>query len=555
MRSRKGRYGARTASGPSLGLVLIGSTIIVCSLALGAMMLLTSRAVTQNLGAELSEKNTLLARSVARSTSSFLEGYFAALSTLAAEPDARTMKTLASAFPAFTSLMMVSPEGRVSLAMGGDSEVGYDVSKRGFFRDPPGPGGFSLSDSSMSRRSYHPTVYLSLHSRDALAVGELDLQSLSSYIGHLALRKDELAAIADARGTLVAHSDGRRVERSENVAWEPQVKDSLLQEGSTAREMDFEGRRVLLSAARVPGSDWMAIVAVPTAEGERVIARLRDSLMAATSIMVALILAAAIAVLSYIGRDFTNFTARLHALASGDYEVPEREPGFKEFRSLGMDFRFMADAVRNREQRLFANLEQKEALIREVHHRVKNNLQLVQSILSLGMRHIADEEAVSHFDRAIARIDALASVHEMLYYTDNIARLRFDNYLRSLAGALLDPAQLHIESEEVVLDMDRAIPGGLIANELITNAIKHGGKAAPLEVSVTLSIEKAGEASLARLDIEDNGPGFPEGFSPAQGDSLGLRLVVSLVQQLRGSWELSSGRGARWTIRFPIRLP
>ncbi len=544
----------RLSAGLSLNLFLVGSVIVSGVLALVAMTWQTGSAVRQHLSEELGDQSKSLARSVARNTSFFLESHFGALAALAAEPDERSLGTLASAFPAFSTLLVVDSTGKVRLSHGGDNEEGYDVSRREYYLGPVKSGQSYLSDSSISRRSYHPTVYLSQRVPQGIVAGELDLQSLSVYIAQLALKSEDLAAIADGRGTLVAHSDGSRVERSENLAWPPELKAAMFREDSAPKEMDFEGQRVLLSAAPVPGTRWMAIVAIPTAEGEHSVSRLRYSLLFAMSLIIALILGTSIVGLFYLASEFRGFAARMHAIASGDYELLPHEPVFSEFRSLARDFEHMAQKVKTRETGLSESLEHKEALIQEVHHRVKNNMQMVVSLLSLGQQQIDDPLARVHFERAIGRIDAMATVHEMLYYSGNLARLRFDDYLRSLALALVDPSCLRIESEVLVLDMDRAIPGGLIANELITNAIKHSGKDRAVEIRLCLAIEGRPEEgmAMARLEVADNGRGFEEGLDPEHSGTLGLRLVLSLIQQLRGSWELSNDCGAHWTIRFPL---
>ena len=439
--------------------------------------------------------------------------------------------------------------GRIEFAAGSGKETGYDVSQRDYFK-AAFLGRSYLSLSTLSQGSYHPTVYLSLPYPGGIAVGELDLKLLSDNIARLSLRSEDIVAIADAGGTLVAHSDSARVERSENIALISAFKDSLHSESVATQAVEFEGRRVLLSAARVPAFDWVAIVAEPAAKLDLEIARFRVPLLFETIGTASLVFLAALLALTYIGKDFTSLHVRLHAIALGDYSLPGKEPIFREFRVIALDFGNMANAVEDRERRLSASLGQKEVLIKEVHHRVKNNLQLVESLLSLEMHRRDDPEPGGSLDRARARIQALASVHEMLYLSEDMARLRFDEYLRALARDLVNLPTLRIETEELDLDIDRAIPCGLIANELITNALKYAGRGEgrPLEIGISLSVA----GGLAKLEISDNGPGFPPGFDPASSPSLGMHLVLSLVQQIEGSWHLAGEAGARWTISFPI---
>jgi len=555
-RNRPGKNGApltlarhRGVRGPSLALLLLCFSIAVIGLPLAGSIVQTMTAVTQLLRIQIDENNMLLARSIAREAGVFLESYFGALAALVSEPERQETQSLITAFPAFASLMIVDPTGRVRFSSGSDRETGYDVSQQDYFK-AAASGRPYLSLSSLSERNYHPTAYLSLSYPGGIAVGELDLQVLSDHIARLSLRSGDIVAIADAGGTLVAHSDGARVERSENIALVPEVIDSLASGQVAARDADFEGRRVLLSAAQVPGFDWTAIVAEPAAKLDAAIARIRGSLLVETIGMATIIFLAALSALTYVRKDIDGLLARLQAIELGDYSLPAKKPAFREFRVIALDFGNMAEAVRDREARLSESLGQKEILIREVHHRVKNNLQLVESLLSLEMRRRDDRGPDSSLKRASARIRALASIHEMLYLSEDLARLRFDEYLRSLARALVSLPTLHIETERLNLDIDRAIPCGLIANELITNALKYGsrGEGESPEISIGLSVSER----IASLEISDDGPGLPPDFDPSWCVTLGMHLVLSLVRQIEGSWHLSSDGGARWTIRFPV---
>jgi two-component sensor histidine kinase len=541
------RHGS--VGGFSLVLLLVCFAAAVIGLPLAGTIVRTVSAVTQRFRAELDEKNVFLARSIANEAGVFLESYFSALAALAAEPGEEATRSLISAFPAFMNLMIVDRSGRVEFEAGSGKETGYDVSQRDYFK-AAFLGRSYLSLSTLSHGSYHPTVYLSLPYPGGIAVGELDLKLLSDNIARLSLRSEDIVAIADAGGTLVANSDSARVERSENIALMPAFKDSLHTETVATQDVEFEGRRVLLSAARVPGFDWVAIVAEPAAKLDLEIARFRVPLLFETIGTASLVFLAALLALTYIGKDFTSLHLRLHAIALGDYDLPVKEPIFREFRVIALDFGNMANAVEDRERRLSESLGQKEVLIKEVHHRVKNNLQLVESLLSLEMHRRDDPEPGGSLDRARARIQALASVHEMLYLSEDLARLRFDEYLRALARDLVNLPALRIETEELDLDIDRAIPCGLIANELITNALKYGsrGEGTSPEIGIRLSVA----GGFAKLEISDNGPGFPPRFDPASSGSLGMHLVLSLVQQIEGSWHLAGEGEARWTIRFPI---
>jgi PAS domain S-box-containing protein len=202
-----------------------------------------------------------------------------------------------------------------------------------------------------------------------------------------------------------------------------------------------------------------------------------------------------------------------------------------------------------------AALLQRELLLRELNHRVKNNLQMVSSLLNLQAARMSDPETKEQFRKAIDRVQAVGDIHARLYQGEQLGRIEFDEYLRDLCGRLRESmldgksVALNVETEPVVLDIDRAIPLGLIVNELITNSIKHafpdGGKGT---ISVHLTNGEAGET--LRLMIGDDG----QGVTRKNGDDregLGIRLVEGLMQQVGGQMKLKDEPGARYEIVIP----
>jgi PAS domain S-box-containing protein len=212
------------------------------------------------------------------------------------------------------------------------------------------------------------------------------------------------------------------------------------------------------------------------------------------------------------------------------------------------------------EEKAVESLREKEALLCEIHHRVKNNLQVISSILQLQAKYIKDHEALEVFKDCQSRIRTMALIHEKLYRSDKLARIDFKDYLESLAGLLLR-SQLaqgvvlrhEWEIEAVTLDVDTAIPLGLIANELITNVLKHafvGRRQGFLRMAL-----RRGEAGYFQLIVRDDGQGVPPGFDPDKANSLGVRLVSILAKQIKGRMEFRNDHGAEFTITFQPTLP
>ena len=210
------------------------------------------------------------------------------------------------------------------------------------------------------------------------------------------------------------------------------------------------------------------------------------------------------------------------------------------------------------EEQVQASLREKEVLLREVHHRVKNNLQIVSSLLNLQIRRLTDPEMLKIFASTRNRVRAMAAVHERLYESGDFAKVDLAAHLGSLArmlahahaptGATVRPV---LRLDPVTVDLNTAVPLSLIANELITNALKYGfGE--DREGTLTLALRTDG--GYHELSIADDGPGFPAAIDPATSRTLGLRLVRDLTRQIRGELKIAStASGTSVAVRWPAQ--
>ena len=208
------------------------------------------------------------------------------------------------------------------------------------------------------------------------------------------------------------------------------------------------------------------------------------------------------------------------------------------------------------EEQLKKSLKEKELLLQEIHHRVKNNLQIIVSLLKLQSRYIYDKRDLEIFNKSRARVETMSLIHEKLYKSVDLANINMTNYIRDLTGHLfkaygVNPAdyKLTINSEEVNLGIDTAIPCGLIINELVSNSLKHAfriNQTGEIEINICLK-----ECSII-LNVSDNGVGLPKDFNMENTDSLGLQLVSTLAKQLDGDISInSSSSGASFSFTFP----
>ena len=207
------------------------------------------------------------------------------------------------------------------------------------------------------------------------------------------------------------------------------------------------------------------------------------------------------------------------------------------------------------EEALKQSLREKEILIREIHHRVKNNMQVISSILNLQSALLEDPRAKAAFKECQYRIKSMAMVHEKLYRAKDLSQIDFSEYLNTLARNIFldqqvkpDQVQLHLDIDQINLDINKAVPLGLIINELITNAFKHafrGGRKGNLWVR----LKKIGERGV-ELTVKDDGVGFPKGLDWKKAESLGLVIINTLVEQIDGKIELIPDGGTEFKITF-----
>lgn len=206
------------------------------------------------------------------------------------------------------------------------------------------------------------------------------------------------------------------------------------------------------------------------------------------------------------------------------------------------------------------SLHEKEVLLREIHHRVKNNLQIVSSLLNLQSTRISDPHIQRFFEESRGRIKSMALVHEKLYKSRDISNINFGSYLQTLCEGIRDffgpektaGIRMELDAEAHFLKVDTAIPCGLIVNELLMNCYKYAF-AGKKKGSITLRFrkEKNGRKELFMLEVCDNGKGLPSSFNIDTAESLGLQLVQMLSGQLGGTLKYANANGAAFCVQWP----
>jgi PAS domain S-box-containing protein len=207
------------------------------------------------------------------------------------------------------------------------------------------------------------------------------------------------------------------------------------------------------------------------------------------------------------------------------------------------------------EDRLRKAVKEKESLLREVHHRVKNNLQVISSLLNLQAASIKDPQVVQLFRESQTRITSIALLHETLHRSNDLSCIRMSNYLRTLAGHVfrsygIDPKAVVLDLlvEDLAFDIDTAMTCGMIVEELLSNSLKHayaGGKEGRIQIEL-----QAQDEGAYLLQVSDDGVGISKDGVKRNPGSLGLELVNLLAGKLDGTVELQRGPGTAWRIEF-----
>lgn len=210
------------------------------------------------------------------------------------------------------------------------------------------------------------------------------------------------------------------------------------------------------------------------------------------------------------------------------------------------------------QQKIEASLKEKEVLLREVHHRVKNNMQVVSSILNLQSSYVSDEYALALLKESQNRIKTMAIIHESLYQNKSFSSVNFSDYVRTLISNIIhsyssskEKIKVEMNIADVILPLDSSIPAGLILNELVTNAIKH---AFPGTRHGVITVDLKCEENLVFLELKDNGVGFKENVSFQNSHSLGLQLVNTLIEQIDGKYEFKSEKEIGTEIKVIFKM-
>jgi two-component sensor histidine kinase len=361
-----------------------------------------------------------------------------------------------------------------------------------------------------------------------LLVNSIEVRQFQQHLDEMALPAGWSLSLRDGKGDTMARRF--RPEKGET----PEIKDP-------------QGNFVAASTV----TPWSVELQVP-------FGLLREPILVAAVTLAAIILV--VTLISVLGgRLAGRKLSRSVAALAGDPASQSLHPAITEIEAVRKLLAESASERETSEQALRDSLEEKVSLLKEVHHRVKNNLQIVASLLSLQARRSTNREALDVLQDTQNRVKSMALLHEALYRSGNLARINFGVYVKDLCGQLLltygsvaNRVTLENRIGRIGLPLDYAVPCGLIVNELVSNALKH---AFPDERAGKISVElNAADKQSLVLSVSDDGVGTASDLEPAASLTLGLQLVSRLATQLGGKLKMapSESGGAAFSVYFPV---
>jgi len=257
-----------------------------------------------------------------------------------------------------------------------------------------------------------------------------------------------------------------------------------------------------------------------------------------------------------VGRDVTETKKLINDLEETKNKLEDKvKERTVDLTNANKDLETEIKERRKVEKQIKKSLDEKEVLLKEIHHRVKNNLQIISSLLNLRTGHAKNKKIPEFLKESQNRIKSMSLIHEQLYQSKDLAKIDFEEYMRDLTLNLFysygtNPEQISVNTnaKNIYLNIDKAISYGLIINELVSNSLKHAfPRGRKGEITIDFSTDKNNKYTLV---VSDNGIGFPKNLDIQNTDTLGLKLVNILTQQLQGSIKLDRSQGTKFKITF-----
>jgi two-component sensor histidine kinase len=471
-------------------------------------------------------------------------------------------------FPEYISISATDKAGTVKCTT---SETGTlaNLTHRSWFQEAIASPGFTLSDYTVSQDLAEPVIVAASPIRDddneiqGVLHIDIDLDWLSLFVRASGVPPEGSVFLLDKNGIVLTSS---KFELDQTEAAMPNA--ATLQQVVDRKLVDFEaigndGQMRVYSSVALPHGNVIVLFGLPSATTLGWIERdLLARLLSLAAIWLAGILAAMIGTRLWVTRWVSQLRRTARAYSRGDFSARvdfSRAP--VELRDLGNTLVNMADRLEARENDLRSSLAQKDTLLKEIHHRVKNNLQTITSLLNIHLRSMTSAQAHQALEEVQTRVRALALVHHYLYESEDVRIVELRLFVGELCQVLHDtlsgaerPIRIEADVHNITIASERAVPIALLITEAVTNAYKHAfpdGRAGKILVAIHTLDETS-----ALLTIRDDGVGYGAGTdlstTVVAGRGVGMSLISAFARQLGEDLEVSGPPGT--TIALKLRL-
>jgi two-component sensor histidine kinase len=488
--------------------------------------------------------------------------YLQAIREQDAKACSQRLKEIALTAPESTALAVLSPAGErwcVSL----DTSAPVNLADRDYFKETVRTGTMQASNFLVGRQTGEGSVVFTFPAKNgagditAVVFAAYRTSVLSRLLNSPPLPEGAFAAVVDGEGVIVAHWPEPDKWMGRKVG--PAILDRLYASSAAASSQAIGGVEYAVAFSPMqPPSKFKVMVAYPLSGAIRE----ADEALWRNVGWTTLIFGMA-AIIAFLGIRYTvtlpiNQLRRFaDELSQGNFRTipPLKRGEASELQELSMHIESMSRSLESRQAELMEALSQKEILLKEVNHRVKNSLQLVASLFGPQRAVIKDPDARRQFQEAGRRITTVAQIHQRLYQDSDVDRVSLDKFLGDLCAdlnsVLNQDGRIRIECEASPchLPTEQIIPLALIANELITNAFKYGY--APQSQGV-IRVSCAQSAEHIKLSVADEGVALPDDFDLAKLNGLGMRMIQALAQQLRAEFKVVSGQAGK---SFELTVP
>lgn len=457
----------------------------------------------------------------------------------------------------------------------GEAETLFDAAGRDWFAQALEEKDFVLGEYTVYKPdkplliAAYPVTGEEGQQKGVLALG-IDLRWLDFIASTVELPQHMTISALNAMGELLSHNTTTPADENAPIAEPPsmETREAIVSSGEgTIRAADASGSpRVYGFAKTSDGGLTVAVGSRPYYYYFNYGDALLHTLAAPIAILIAALLAAGWAAEVFVTRHVRSLTQSAEQAGSGEWsERTEVSYDEHEIGELAEAFDDMLDTFETEHGELRKGVEQRDVLIQELNHRVKNNLQMVVSMLEMDKSGITPENASQRLATLSARVCTLAETHRLLYDRHNDEAPSLGSYTRELAkllgefhGLKVSPVRISKDVAMESLGMARSVPYGLILNELISNARKHAfpnGEAGTVRVSLKQERAEKGATPRACLAVTDNGVGLPEDLELSRCRSTGMRVIQALAHQLNGEVNARNReKGCAFEVRFPLEI-